>query len=80
MKTVTEGMKDSDKLFMEMEEKRLKFEEQQKRDERQFQLQMMQLLIGSSHPQGHPATDPHAHYYSMYPPQYYPGSGDAEDC
>ena len=79
MKAVTEGMKDSDKLSMEMEEKRLKFEEQQKQ-ERQHQLQMMQLLIGSSHLQGHPATDPCTHYYFMYPPQYYLGSGDAEGC
>ena len=33
MKSVTEGLK-SDKMFLELEEKRLKFEEQQKREER----------------------------------------------
>ena len=40
-KTITEGLKDSDKMFLELEEKRMKFEEQQKREDRQFQLQMM---------------------------------------
>ena len=40
MKTVTEGLRESDKMFLDMEEKRMKFEEQ-KREERKFQLQMM---------------------------------------
>ena len=31
MTTVTEGLKESDKMFLELEEKRMKFEEQQKR-------------------------------------------------
>ena len=31
MKTVTDGMRSSDKMFTKLEEKRLKFEEQQKR-------------------------------------------------
>lgn len=47
MKTVTEGLRESDKMFLDMEEKRMKFEEQ-KREERKFQLQMMQILVGSS--------------------------------
>ena len=49
MKTVTEELKESDKMFVELEEKRMKFEEQQRREERQFQLRMMQMLVGSSH-------------------------------
>ena len=43
-KTITEGLKESNKMFVELEEKRMKFEEQQKREDRQLQLQMMRLL------------------------------------
>lgn len=84
VKTVTHGMKESDKMFLELEEKRMKYEEEQKREERQFQLQMMQMLLRSTQPPSH-ASQPHAQYYSMYPPygiqpsQYYPGSGDSEE-
>ena len=42
-KTITEGLKESDKMFVELDEERMKVEEQQKRENRQFQLQMMQL-------------------------------------
>ena len=83
MKSVTEGLKESDKMLLELEEKRMKFEEQQKREERQFQLQMMQILVGSSNSRPPPRpTDPHSQYYPMYSPfgpQCYPGSGEAED-
>ena len=44
MKTMTDGLRNSDKMFMELEEKRLKFEEQQRREEREFQLRMIQML------------------------------------
>ena len=73
MKTVTEGMKECDRMFMEMEEKRMQFEEQQKREERQFQLQLMQMIFGRSsphHPPGHPPPPPPPtdHYSGyMYP-------------
>jgi len=33
-------------MFLELEEKRLKFEEQQKHEEREFQLKMVQMLQG----------------------------------
>ena len=33
MKTTTDGLRNSDKTFIELEEKRLKFEEQQRREE-----------------------------------------------
>ena len=83
MKTVTEGMKESDKMLLEFEKERMKFEEQQKREERQFQLQMMQLLMGPSHQNRTP--DPHAQYfpamYTGYPgvphSQYYPHDTDS---
>ena len=44
MKTMTDGLKSSDKMFTEMEEKRMKFEEQQRKEDREFQLKMMQML------------------------------------
>lgn len=76
MKTVTEGLKESDKMLMELEEKRMKFEEQQKREERQFQLQMMQILVGSSNSRPPRADEPRSHYYPMYSPFAY---GESED-
>ena len=88
MKTVSEALKESDKLLLELEEKWVKFEEQQRREERQFQLQMMQMLVGSTHPPSHPPThpnDPHAQYFPMFrpycsqPSQHYPRSGETED-
>ena len=73
MKTVTESLKENDKMFVELEVKRMKSEEQQKREERQFQLQMMQMLLGSSH-QPHTHTDHHAQFFPAFPPynSYYP--------
>ena len=44
MKTMTAGLKSSDKMFTELEEKRMKFEEQQRKEDQEFQLKMMQLL------------------------------------
>lgn len=44
MKTMTDGLKSSDKMFTELEEKRMKFEEQQRKEDREFQLKMMQML------------------------------------
>ena len=58
MKTMNDGLRNSDKMFMELEEKGLKFEEQQRREEHEFQLRMIQILqsgMGGN---------------SMYPPQY----------
>ena len=54
-------------MFMELEEKRMKFEEQQRREERQFQLQMMQMLLGSSNrPPTH--ANPHLQLFHTFPP------------
>ena len=44
MKTMTDGLKSSDKMFTELEEKRMKFEEQQRKEDQEFQLKMMQML------------------------------------
>ena len=66
VKTVLEGLKESNNMFLDLEEKRMKFEEQQRREERQFQLQMMLMLLGAgqppSHPPSHP-TDAHVQYF-----------------
>ena len=42
----------SDKMFLEMEEKCIKFEAEQRKEEREFQMRMMAMLCGrpSSHP------------------------------
>ena len=44
MTVMTDGLKDSDRMFTELEVKRLKFEEQQRREEHEFQLHMVQML------------------------------------
>ena len=80
MKAVMEGLKESDKMFVELEEKRMKFEQQQKREERQFQLQMMQMLLGSSH-QTHPHADHRAPFFPRFPPygdSYFNPYGDTD--
>lgn len=63
MKTVTDGLRETDKMFLELEEKRMEMEAQQKREERQFQLQLAQMLVGQ--PSGPP------YHYPGYPPQFY---------
>ena len=80
MMTVTESLKESDKMFLELEEKRMKFEEQQRREERQFQLQIMQIMFGSSNSYPPPRpSDPHSQYYFMYSPFLYPGPGETDE-
>ena len=81
MKLVTDGLKESDNMFLELGEKR-KSEEQQRREERQFQLQMMQMLVGSSH-QPHAHANPHSQYFPAFPPYgdpYFNSHGDTADC
>ena len=63
MKTMTDGMRETDKMFIELEEKRLAQEAQQRREERQFQLQLAQLFAGQ------PSSSPYS--YSGYPSHYY---------
>lgn len=40
-----EAQKDSDRMFLELEEKRMKHEADQKKEEREFQLKMMSMLF-----------------------------------
>ena len=58
VKTMSDGLKSSDKMFMELEEKWLKFEEQQKCEEceHQLRIKMLQGGMGAS---------------NMYPTQYH---------
>ena len=62
MKSVTDSIKSSDKMFSDLEEKRLKFEEQQKREEREFQLKIFQMLQQSGN-----------QFYSRYETSPHPG-------
>ena len=45
LKKVTDDLRDTDKMFLELEEKRMEYEAQQKRKERQFQLQFAQMHV-----------------------------------
>ena len=44
MKTMTNGLKSTDKMFTELGEKRMNFEEQQRKEDQEFQLKVMQML------------------------------------
>ena len=61
MKSVTDSMQSSDQMFVELEEKRMKFEAKQRKEEREFQFKMVQML-NASH-SGHSSV----FYYSYHP-------------
>ena len=63
MKAVTDGLRETDKMFLELEEEKMEFETQQKRNERQFQLQLAQILVRR------PSSPPY--HYSDYSSQFY---------
>ena len=46
VKEVIDAQKESDRMFLEMEEKRLKHEADQRQGECDFQLRMMSMLFG----------------------------------
>ena len=71
VKEVVDAQKQSDKMFLEMEEKRMKYEADQRKEERKFQLRMMSMLVGR---QGaHVAPD------SFGPYRPFPGFSDTSD-
>ena len=71
VKEVVDAQKQSDKMFLEMEEKRMKYEADQRKEEREFQLRMMSMLVGR---QGaHVAPD------SFGPYRPFPGFSDTSD-
>ena len=47
VKEVVNSQRESDKMFLEMEEKRMKYEAEQRKEEHDFQLRMMSMLFGS---------------------------------
>ena len=64
MKKITKSLSEADKMFIRLEEKRMEYEAQQRREERQFQLQLAQTLAGQS-------SSPYNYSYPTTPPQYY---------
>ena len=78
MEKMIEMQEKSDKLMMTLEEKRMKMEERQMeldaqmhREERDFQLKMMQILSHASHP-GPPPLTPHYPTYSNFSHRFDP--------
>ena len=70
MKTMTDGLKESEKMFVKLEEKHMQFEERMKERDREFQKEMMKMLI-SRFPSPNPAQYPMYQPYSSQP-GYYP--------
>ena len=50
VKEVVEAQRESDKMFLELEEKRMNHEANQRREEREFQLRMMSMLLARQGP------------------------------
>lgn len=65
MKTVTVELKESEKMFVELEEKHMKFEERMKDKDREFQKEMMVMLVSHL-----PLPNPTQYRTNMYQPNY----------
>ena len=68
VKQVIDSQQKSDKMFLDMEEKRMKYEADQKKEEREFQMRMMTMLYGRSNSHSalpHTQT-PGAYDYDQY--------------
>ena len=80
MHTVTESWKESNQMSVQLD-KRMKNEQEQKREERKLQLQMMQMLVGSSQPH-HTRADHNVQFCPTFPhygDQYFNPHGDTAD-
>ena len=70
VKEVVNSQRESDKMFLEMEEKRMKYEAEQRKEERDFQLLMMSMLFDSQNthmtPEQYGPYDP----FSSFPNSY----------
>ena len=76
MKSVTDSMQSSDRMFVELEEKRMKFEAEQRKEERKFQFNMAQML-NASH-SGHSSGFNYSYRpYSSPPPGEFYYSSDS---
>ena len=56
VKQVVDAQSASDKMFLDLEEKRMKFEAEQRKEERDFQLRMMSMLFSSHRPHSAPSS------------------------
>ena len=63
VKDVVEAQQRSDEMFFKMEEKRMQYEADQKKQEREFQLQMMSMIYGRRSHHSPPAAG------NVYSPQ-----------
>ena len=63
VKEVVDAQERSDEKFLELEEKRMKFK---KREEREFQMQMMTMLFGGRGPQASPASNSQYNPYGQF--------------
>ena len=70
VKEVVNSQRESDKMFFEMEEKRMKYEAEQRKEERDFQLRMMSMLFGSQNTHMTPEQYSPYHPFSSFPNSY----------
>ena len=77
MKSVTDSMQNSDRMFLELEERRMKFEAEQRRQEREFPLRMVQMFNASQrgHSSGYSCS--YSPYFSPPPSEFYYGSDNS---
>ena len=70
VKEVVNSQRESDKLFFEVEEKRMKYEAEQRKEERDFQLRMMSMLFGNQSSRVTPEQYGRYHPFSSFPNSY----------
>jgi len=69
MKTVTDGMKESEKMFLEMEERQMEFQERMRQKDQEFHMRMMQMMMTGCSPQSSSQLTP---YHHPFPPPSQP--------
>ena len=70
VKEVVNSQRESDKIFLEMEEKRMKYEAEQRKEECDFQSRMMSVLFGSQNTHMTPEQYGPYHPFSSFPNSY----------
>ena len=68
MKTVTDGFKETEKMMLGLEERQMAFEERMRKQDREFQMEMMKMLVSR-------LPSPNPSQYPMYQPYQPPQSG-----
>ena len=61
LETVTDGFKEIEKMMVELEEKQMKFEERMRKQDREFQMEMMKIIVSR-------LPSPNPGQYPMYQP------------